>query len=55
MSHAFIAECLLAFLLLVMPAWGWLDMRRLKRLDSARARLRSYGVGIASTWLLALI
>ena len=55
MNHAFIANGLLAFLLLVMPLWGWLDMRRLKRLDSAQARIRSYSVGIATTWLLALI
>ena len=49
------ATVLLLFLLSVMPVWGWLDMRRLKRLNSAAARSCSYLITIATMWLLALL
>ena len=49
------AAVLLLFLLSVMPVWGWLDMRRLKRLDSAAARSRSYLLTITALWLLAAL
>ena len=54
MPHPALSMLLLLFLLLVMPVWGWLDMRQLKRLDSVAALSRSYVVTIATLWLLAL-
>ena len=46
---------LLLFLARVLPAWGWLNMRRLKRRDSDPARTRHYIVIVAKTGALALL
>lgn len=55
MSRPTIAIVLIAFLLLVMPVWGWLDMRRLKRDPASAALMRSYVITISAMWLIALL
>ena len=55
MTHSLAALLLLLFLLLVMPVWGWLDMRRLKRQGAAATRMQSYAVTIGVMWLLTLV
>ena len=55
MPHPALAMLLLLFLLLVMPVRGWLNMRRLKRLDSEVALTRSYMATILKMGLLALL
>ena len=55
MLHPALSMLLLLFLALVMPAWGWLNMRRLKRLDSDAARTRSYIVTVSKMGALALL
>lgn len=47
--------CVILFLLLVMPAWGWLDMRRLKREQSGVALTRTYVTTVGMMWLLAVL
>ena len=55
MTRPTVAILLVAFLLLVMPVWGWLDMRRLKRDSAAPGRMRSYVITISVMWLIALL
>ncbi len=55
MPHPALSMLLLLFLALVMPAWGWLNMRRLKRLDSDTARTRHYIVIVSKMGALALL
>jgi membrane protease YdiL (CAAX protease family) len=55
MTHPAISLLLLLFLLIVMPVWGWLDMRRLKREKSSVALTHTYLTTIGTMWLLALL
>lgn len=55
MTRSTVEILLVAFLLLVMPVWGWLDMRRLKRDSASPARMRSYIITISAMWLIALL
>jgi len=55
MPHAALSIILIAFLLLVMPVWGWLDTRRLKRNKESAALMRSYIITISAMWLIALL
>src|SRR5665213_1588336 len=55
MPHPTLSILLIAFLLLVMPVWGWLDMRRLKRDQASVALMRSYIITISAMWLIALL
>ena len=55
MPHSALSMLLLLFLALVMPAWSWLNMRRLKRLDSDTARTRRYIVTVSKMGALALL
>jgi CAAX protease family protein len=54
-THPALSFLLVLFLLLVLPVWGWLDMRRLKRGDSAIGLTHSYVTTIVTMWLLALV
>lgn len=55
MTKPHIALLLLLFLLLIMPVWGWLDMRRLKRDNVPAALTRSYVTTLTVMWLLAIV
>ena len=55
MTHPDLALLLLLFLLLIMPVWGWLDVRRLKRDNVPAALTRSYLTTIGVMWLLAIV
>jgi membrane protease YdiL (CAAX protease family) len=57
MTHrsAVVALLLVLFLVLVMPVWGWLEMRRLKREKTGIALARTYVTTIAAMWLISLL
>lgn len=55
MPHPTLSVLLIAFLLLLMPVWGWLDMRRLKRDQASVALMRSYIITISTMWLIAIV
>ena len=57
MTHlsAAVALLLVLFLLIVMPLWGWLEMRRLKREKTGIALARTYVTTIVVMWLIALL
>jgi membrane protease YdiL (CAAX protease family) len=54
LSHPIAALALVVFLLAVVPAWGWLDMRRLKRHRTSATLTRSYLTTVGTMWLLAI-
>jgi membrane protease YdiL (CAAX protease family) len=55
MTHPSLALLLVLFLLIVMPAWGWLDMKRLKRDNAPAALTQTYLVTMGVVWLLAVL
>jgi membrane protease YdiL (CAAX protease family) len=55
MTHPALALLLVLFLLIVMPVWGWLDMKRLKRDNVPAALTQSYLVTMGVMWLLAAL
>ena len=55
MIHSIASLCVIVFLLLVMPVWGWLDIRRLKREQTSVALTRTYVTTIGMMWLLAAV
>lgn len=55
MTHPAVGLLLLLFLLIVLPAWGWLDMKKLKRDNVPAALTQSYLVTITAMWLLAAL
>ncbi len=55
MIHPIASLCVILFLLFVMPVWGWLDMRRLKRERTDIALTRTYVITIGVMWLLAAL
>ena len=55
MTHPTVALLLLLFLLIVLPVWGWLDMKKLKRDNVPAALTQSYLITVTAMWLLAAL
>ena len=55
MTHPNVGLLLLLFLLIVLPVWGWLDMKKLKRDNVPAALTQSYLITITAMWLLSAV